>query len=49
MQTSGAMRREIANVISVVVVREGGATQYSRDAVIEPWPRRTGYLRLRGV
>ena len=33
MQTSGAMRREIANVIfSAVIVRAGGAIQYSRGS-----------------
>ena len=31
MQTSGATCREIANAHSVVVTREGGLTQYSRD------------------
>ena len=30
MQTSGAMRREIANAYPVVVTRAGGVTQYSR-------------------
>jgi hypothetical protein len=32
MQTSGAMRREIANTYSVVIARLDRATQYSRDA-----------------
>jgi hypothetical protein len=31
MQTSGAMRREIAASHSVVVTRAGAVTQYSKD------------------
>ena len=31
MQTSGDQRREIATSYSVVIVRESGTIQYSRD------------------
>src|SRR5712672_1005043 len=35
MQTSGAMRREIANSYSVVIAREGGRSSIPETAVIE--------------
>ena len=34
-QTSGAMRREIANSYSVVIAREGGRSSIPETAVIE--------------
>src|SRR5437879_5913533 len=43
LQTSGAMRREIANPYSIVIARLDRATQYSRDADDRTEkPRRTG-------
>jgi hypothetical protein len=39
MQTSGAMRREIAEEYSVVIVRDGGRSSIPEAAVIEPISR----------
>jgi hypothetical protein len=48
-QASGASRREIANVYSVVIARLDRATQYSREIDDRTeWPRRTGYPACAG-
>ena len=49
MQTSGAMRREIAKSYSVVVIREGGRSSIPETAVIESISRGVLDARLRGA
>ena len=48
MQTSGAMRREIANSYSVVIARGGGRSSIPETAVIESISRGVLDTRLRG-
>ncbi len=48
MQTSGAMRREIAEACRVVIVREGGRSGIPEAAVIEPISCGVLDTRLRG-
>ena len=48
LQTSGAARRENAEVWSVVIVREGGRSSIPEAAVIEPISRGVLDTRLRG-
>jgi hypothetical protein len=48
LQSSGAVRREIAEAYSVVVVREGGRSSIPEAAVIEPISCGVLDTRLRG-
>ena len=48
MQTSGAMRREIATSHSTVIAREGGRSSIPEAAMIEPRSRGVLDPRLRG-
>jgi hypothetical protein len=48
LQTSGALRREIAETHSVVIVREGGRSSIPETSMIEPISRGVLDTRLRG-
>ena len=48
MQTSGAMRREIAASHSTVIAREGGRSSIPEPSMIEPIGRGVLDPRLRG-
>jgi hypothetical protein len=48
LQSSAAMRREIAKAYSVVIVREGGRSSIPETAVIRPISRGVLDTRLRG-